>query len=106
MAIEVRAYRIFIATPGGLEMERETFRRVVSEYNETDALPRSVQFVPVGWEDTLASVGRPQALINQDLHTCDYFLIALWDRWGSPPDHEGVHSSGTEEEFDEALQCY
>ncbi len=84
MPIDLKGYRIFIATPGGLEPERRSFRRVIGEYNDTDALRRGVMFFPVGWEDTLGGMGRPQALINKDLRECDYFVLVLWDRWGSP----------------------
>ena len=64
-------------------------------------------FQPVGWEDTLGGVGRPQEIINEDLRTCDYFLMMLWDRWGSRPDSSPTakFSSGTEEEFNVAKEC-
>ncbi len=31
-------------------------------------------------------------------------LLLLGDEWGSPPGHDGVYSSGTEEEFDQGLR--
>lgn len=48
MPIELKGYQVFIASPGGLESERESFRETLAEYNETDALHRGVQFFPVG----------------------------------------------------------
>jgi hypothetical protein len=39
---------VFIASPGGLQAERRTFRRIVQEYNEADAMARGVFFTPVG----------------------------------------------------------
>ena len=103
----ITAYRIFIATPGGLRNEREAFRETVYEYNETDAIQRGVLFIPTGWEDTLAGAGRPQGIINQDLKHCDYFVLVVWDRWGTPPDVSGAgkYTSGTEEEFHVAERC-
>jgi tetratricopeptide (TPR) repeat protein len=103
----ITAYRIFIATPGGLRGEREAFRSTVYDYNETDAIQRGVLFIPTGWEDTLAGAGRPQGIINQDLKHCDYFVLVVWDRWGTPPDVTGAgkYTSGTEEEFHVAEQC-
>jgi tetratricopeptide (TPR) repeat protein len=97
-------YRIFIASPGGLAPERQTFRDVVRSYNDTDAVPRGAQFVPVGWEDTLPGRGRPQAVINRDLEQCDYCIVVLWDRWGTAPDERGTYTSGTEEEFSLAMR--
>src|SRR5262249_47331755 len=71
------------------------------------ALSRSVLFQPIGWEDTLGGVGRPQEIINQELKGCDYFLMILWDRWGSKTSvsDKGSFSSGTEEEFHVAKVC-
>lgn len=101
-------YRIFIASPSGLEEERNLFRDVIQDYNESDANQRGVHFTPVGWEATLGAVGRPQSLINQEVKTCDYFILLLHDRWGSSPfeNEVGEHTSGTEEEFKVALDCY
>jgi hypothetical protein len=63
--------------------------------------------MPVGWENTLGGVGRPQSLINEDIVACDYFILLLWDRWGSTPNVAGAgpYSSACEEEFSLALQC-
>ncbi len=97
-------YRVFIGSPGGLEDERKGFRRALEDFTTHHGEPRGVTFHPVGWEDTLSGVGRPQALINQDLEQCDYAVFVLHDRWGTPtgPDH----TSGTEEEFAVAERLY
>jgi tetratricopeptide (TPR) repeat protein len=106
MSIDLKGYSIFIASPGGLDKERESFRKVLNDYNDADAVARGVTFLPVGWELTLGGIGRPQALINEDLHKCDYLVLVLWDRWGTPPSNSSDgYSSGTEEEFEEALKC-
>lgn len=107
MAGKLTSLKIFIASPGGVADERKAFRSEIQEYNESDAIPRGVLFQPVGWEDTLGSVGRPQAIINEDVRACDYFVLLLWDRWGSPPDvSPSRFSSGTEEEYNVALESY
>ena len=104
MAVDLKGYRVFIATPGGLDEERKAFRAVINDHNEMDAFKRGVCFIPVGWEITLGGVGRPQELINQELRQCDYFILILWDRWGTPTG-TGTYSSGTEEEYTVALNC-
>jgi antitoxin (DNA-binding transcriptional repressor) of toxin-antitoxin stability system len=107
MPSNLTAYRVFIASPGGLDDVREAFRRVIQEYNEQDAIERRVVFIPVGWEFTLAGAGRPQQTINEDVRKCDYFFMLLWDRWGSPTAAGGgEYSSGAEEEFSVAQECY
>lgn len=105
MADSLVSYRVFIASPGGLDDIREGFRKRLQLYNETDANERGIHFKPIGWEITLAGVGRPQELINKDIQKCDYFVLVLHDRWGSPPSKDNDYTSGTEEEFDVALKC-
>jgi tetratricopeptide (TPR) repeat protein len=105
MPLDIKGYRVFIASPGGLDEERRAFRDTLAEYNASEAFYDDVQFFPVGWEDTLAGVGRPQALINEDVRKCDFFVLLLWDRWGSDPGGGSVYTSGTEEEFNIALEC-
>src|SRR5260370_6810974 len=101
MARELKEYRIFFASPGGLQKERKAFRAVIDEYNGSESGHRGVHFVAVGWDDTLPGVGRPQAKINEDVQTCNYFLLMLWNWWGTPPDRakDSTYTSGTEEEY-------
>ena len=91
-------YRVFIGSPGGLEDERRGFRDKLERFTKYHAEPHSLTFHPVGWEDTIGGVGRPQELINEDLMQCDYAVFVLHDRWGSPTG--SGHSSGTEEEWE------
>lgn len=105
MPEDVRIYRVFIASPSGLEAERRRFREVLSEWNELFCLDRRVGFYPIGWEDTLPGVGRPQTLINAGVRKSDFLVLVLWDRWGTPPGGNGPFTSGTEEEFDLAKRC-
>jgi tetratricopeptide (TPR) repeat protein len=90
-------YRVFIGSPGGLNEERICFRNKLEKYTEMHSEPRNVAFQPVGWEETIGGVGRPQELINEDLRQCDYAVFVLHDRWGSPTGD--VYSSGVEEEW-------
>ena len=108
MSTSLTCLRVFIASPGGLGDERRAFRDEISEYNDAEAIPRGVVFQAVSWEDTLGAIGRPQSIINEDVRKSDYFVLLLWDRWGSPPDPNSGSglSSGTEEEHRVALECY
>src|SRR5262245_48936663 len=97
-------YRIFVGSPGGLGDERQLFRDKVYKFNEIYGEPSGVLFAPVGWEDTLAGVGRPQEIINEDLRQCDYAIFILHDRWGTPTG--GGKTSGTREEWELAQELY
>jgi hypothetical protein len=107
MPSELKGYRVFIASPGGLESERVAFYSVVRQYNIDEATHRGVQFEPIGWEQVTPGMGRPQTLIDEELKKSDFFILLLHDRWGSHPG-ENKHgaSSGTEEEYYVALDCY
>lgn len=107
MSIDLRGLRVFVASPGGLEDERDRFREVLREYSEQDAHERGVAFIPVGWESTRAGIGRPQSLINAQIESCDFLLLILHERWGSPPGDSPIgadFTSGTEEEFTLAMK--
>ena len=94
-------YLIFIASPRGLEQERKYFKTTIDDFNTFEANPCGVHFTPVGWEDTLGGIGRPQAIINKEIEKCDYFILLLHDRWGTSPNNteNAKFTSGTEEEF-------
>ncbi|RNC82499.1 MAG: DUF4062 domain-containing protein [Phycisphaera sp.] len=107
---QLTSYRVFIASPGGLEKERRAFRDVFHEFNEDVGNPQGLHFVPVGWEFVPAGQGRPQEIINQEVEMCDYLVLVLHNRWGSPPvgpdESVGdVPTSGTHEEFLVAEKC-
>ena len=101
---ELKGIRIFIASPGGLEAERNCFRAAVEEVNR-EAHERGVAFIPVGWDLTTAGLGRPQEQINVEVRRCDYMVLLLHDRWGTPPSSDGGFTSGTEEEYNVAREC-
>ncbi len=104
MPKQLTQYRVFIGSPGGLDEERICFQSKLVKYSALNAEHRGVLFHPVGWEDTTSGVGRPQALINEDLKQCDYAVFVLHDRWGSPTG--GGYTSGTEEEWALAEELY
>jgi tetratricopeptide (TPR) repeat protein len=107
MSSTITAYRVFVASPSGLESERELFRTAINEYNEADAIERGVVFLPLGWEQSPAGVGRPQQTINGEVRRSDFFLLLLHDRWGSAPQAApGPFTSGSQEEFSVAQECY
>jgi tetratricopeptide (TPR) repeat protein len=104
MPKKIDQYRVFIATPGGLGDERKAFHKTLEDYTASDAEPRGLTFHPVGWEDTLGGIGRPQELINEDLRQCDYAVFVWQDRWGSPTGRGTM--VGTEEEWNLAEELY
>src|SRR6266481_2491364 len=92
-------YRVFMASPSGLDNVRKLFLDTVDEYNRREALPRGVFYDVVRWEATLPGKGRAQGRINLEIQTCDHAVFFFRDRWGSAPDNSGTFSSGSEEEW-------
>jgi len=100
MADSRKIVRIFLASPGDLQEERQAAKSVVDEFNKLWADRLGIHVELVGWEDTVSRFGRPQELINRDLERCEAFVGLMWRRWGMPPSHDGPYTSGFEEEFE------
>jgi len=99
----IKVLRVFLASPGGLEAERQAAKRIVDEVNQSHSEHWGCQIKLVGWELTLPGNHRAQSLINQDLDKCDYFVGVIWNHWGTKPtDGDSQYSSGFEEEFERA----
>ena len=82
-ALPKRTLRVFIASPGDLAPERRAFKEQLDQMNVGFGDGAGVEFVAVGWEDTLATTGRRvQSVINQEIDTCDVFVLAMFRRWG------------------------
>ena len=99
MSSQVVAFRVFIASPGGLDDERRTIRDEIEKFNRELLHDSGAAFTPEGWESVPGGRRRAQELINEHLERCDYMIMVLWNRWGSPPAQGSTYSSGTEEEF-------
>lgn len=103
MAREITEYRIFIASPSGLEDVRLSFRSSLTSFNTVNGDLLSISYRPVGWECSLPGAGRPQSRINSDLQNCDFLVLVLHNRWGTPTTQSeedlNFHSSGSYEEF-------
>ncbi|GAF74680.1 unnamed protein product, partial [marine sediment metagenome] len=77
-------YKIFLASPGGLEEERDEYYDIVNEYSQDILRFKNVKFDPCGYEETLAEYINTQEAINtQFLENCDYFILLIWDRIGT-----------------------
>lgn len=98
--------RVFVASPGDVAVERKLVSAIVDEFNSSDAFDQGTAFFVRGWEHLSGTVvQRPQQTINElALQDCDYVVLILGARWGSPPQLGEGFDSGTEEEFFEALR--
>ena len=106
MSIELSCFRVFIASPSGLGAERVAVLDEINRYNEAEAMARGVLFVPAGMKASFSAFGREQT--GPQILESDYFILLLWDRWGSAAGSPAgaVSKSGTEAEYTVALECY
>jgi tetratricopeptide (TPR) repeat protein len=107
MPSDMRSYRVFISSPGGLDSERQAVRDALVRFNQEQAIGHGVLFVPVGWELTPGGATRPQGLINEDVRECDYFILLLSDRWRSKTSDKqpNLGRQDSEEEYELAVDC-
>ncbi len=92
--------KVFVASPGDVNRERDSLLGIVNELNRTcDALlgKSVIRLELLRWEaDSFPDAGRPQALITEQIGDYDIFIGILSTRFGTP---SGKAGSGTEEEF-------
>lgn len=97
---QVGTFRVFVASPGDVQRERDALASVINELNRTLAalLPQTgARLELVRWEsNAFPAMGRPQQVINDQIGQYDIFVGVLWKRFGTPT---GQAQSGTEEEF-------
>ncbi len=93
--------RVFIASPGDVQNERDAACQVVHQWNAVHSLKKSILIEPVRVETHSHAVqgGHPQDLINgQLLDRCDLLVAILWSRLGTPTNTD---PSGTVQEIRE-----
>lgn len=105
MAENIQLYKIFIGSPSGLEEEREKLKAEVNFYNTHEVEPEGLSFRVMCWEDIAPSNQNSQELINPYLCECDFYILVLHNRWGTPPGGDSRYSSGSEHEFHLAHTC-
>lgn len=94
-------YRIFVASPGDVQRERDAMQGVVNEMNRIleALLPEDgIRVELLRWESNVAShiADGPQPVVNEQIESYDIFVGLLAKRFGTPT---AVAQSGTEEEF-------
>jgi pterin-4a-carbinolamine dehydratase len=94
---QINKVRVFVASPGDVRDEREQLQQVIDEINTSIAAHHNLIIELVRWETHVTpGMGRPQALVNNQIGPYDIFIGIMWKRFGTP---SGVAESGTEEEF-------
>lgn len=99
-------FRIFLSSPGDVETERNATERVVARINAEHSAP---VFETIRWEDNYYTADSTFQTQIPKPSACDLVVCIFWKRLGSDlPDSfrrpDGSLPTGTEYEFEEALQ--
>lgn len=100
--------RVFVASPGDVQVERDALEEVAEDLNRNIARSRNIVIEISRWEtDSYPGfhLDGPQAWIDQttDIEDCDILIGIFWKRFGTPtPDAK----SGTEHEFRKAYKSW
>jgi len=100
----VRLIRVFVASPGDVQEERQRFSTVVASVNKRHAIEKGILLDPWQWEiDSVPAIGRLQENINPSLDEAAVVVLMIWNRIGTP---SGKAESGTVEEFERAVERF
>lgn len=91
--------RIFLASPGDVEEEREVVRACVQEHTARRQADANVTYEVVGWERVRGTARRPQEAINELIGESHFMIVLFKGLWGSEPGSPWGYTSGTEEEL-------
>ena len=101
---QAKVVDVFVSSPSDLEEERDILGEVIDELNRSSDL---TVLRLIRWETHgVPGIGSsPQDLLNKELspEDADIFIGLMWMRFGTPTDNAG---SGTEEEFNRAIERY
>jgi hypothetical protein len=101
---ELKKVRVFIASPGDVQIERTRVAQAVHELNQTVGVANDLVLEVVTWEkNARPEMGRIQGVINKQIGEYDIFVGMMWCRFGTP---SGESGSGTEEEFNRAFSSW
>src|SRR5690242_16237263 len=91
-------YRVFCATPGDLEEERQAFYEVMAELNSDEAMPRGILFVSVSIVPYMSDKRAVQGAVSENIRACCFYVQVLEDTWGPP-------QKNFERDYALALKC-
>ena len=86
---------VFIASPSDVNAEREAAHNVVQSVNDVIAHRLGFTLTCKMWEKLRPTYLTADQWMEQQLQDCDFFLMILWRRFGTPPSETSSCGSGT-----------
>lgn len=103
MAFKSQIITIFVSSPGDVDEDRKLVLDEIQSWNQRNAKSRGCFLTALTWEDLVSPdiAQSSQDVINAEVgDDYDVFLGLMWGRFGTPTANA---NSGTEEEFERAL---
>ncbi len=91
-------HRVFCATPGDTEEQREQFYEVIGEFNGEVAMARNVLLVAVSIVPTMFDKRPYQKAVDDNIRACRYYIQVLDDTWGR-------YEKNFERDYRLAMEC-
>lgn len=105
MSYPAMVFRVMIATPSDVQVERGIIREVIHDWNVVYSKKARAVLLPVGWEThSFPTIGeRPQEALNEQMvRDSDLLVAVFWTRLGTDT---GKAASGTIEEIEEHVNA-
>ena len=105
MSYQAAIYKVFIASPGDVQKERDVVIKVLDDWNTVNSEDKSIVLLPIRWEThAYPEMGaHPQEILNkQILKNADILIGIFWSRLGTPTEK---YPSGTVEEITEHINA-
>jgi len=93
--------RVFVASPGGLDDERDAVENAANQLNSRLGDKLNVVITVRRFEQLVSRAGRPQGQINSWVDDCDVLIAIVYRQMGSASGHGDA--TGFTEEFDRAI---
>ncbi len=93
MTVPLTGINVFLASPNGLRNERDYFKEILWEFNETRASIANLIFLPVMSGQMTGGAEQAQGRINKKLKECDYCITIFYDDLGSSPEADSPEGS-------------
>ena len=105
MSYNAIVYKVMIASPSDVNVERNIIRKVLADWNVINSETYEMVLLPIGWETHISpDMGEPpQSYINKEiLKDCDLLIGVFWTRVGTDTEN---YPSGTIEEIEEHIKA-
>jgi hypothetical protein len=75
------AYRVFISAPGDLEPDRQVCHDILTQINESIAMPAKLLLVAIGLRDNNQITGS-RSIVSDNVRWSTFFIQLFQDDWG------------------------